>query len=87
MKRTVLITGATGQQGGATVTALLDKGFDLRGLTRTPGGDAARALAAKGVTIVQGELDDAESLRRALEGVWGVFSVQNTWTAGVEREE
>jgi uncharacterized protein YbjT (DUF2867 family) len=87
MNQTVLVAGATGQQGGATINALRDKGFDLRGLTRSPDGPAAKALAANGVAVVQGELDDAESLRRALKDVWGVFSVQNTWTAGVEGEE
>jgi uncharacterized protein YbjT (DUF2867 family) len=87
MKRTVLVTGATGQQGGATAAALKGAGFELRGLTRNPDGAAARALHESGVTVVQGELDDAESLRRALQDVWGVFSVQNTWTAGVEGEE
>ncbi len=85
--RTILITGATGQQGGATLRALEGKGFGLRAMTRTPGSDAARALAARGVEIVQGELDDAESLKKALAGAWGVFAVQNTWTAGVEGEE
>jgi uncharacterized protein YbjT (DUF2867 family) len=87
MNQTVLVTGATGQQGGATINALRDKGFELRGLTRSPDGPAAKALEANGVAVVQGELDDAESLRRALKDVWGVFSVQNTWTAGVEGEE
>jgi uncharacterized protein YbjT (DUF2867 family) len=87
MMRTVLVTGATGQQGGATVAALKDQGFELRGLTRNAAGAAAGALREQGVTIVQGELDDADALRQALAGVWGVFSVQNTWTAGVEGEE
>jgi len=83
----VLITGATGQQGGAVCRELLGKGFELRAMTRKPEGEAARALAAQGVTVVQGDLDDADSLAKALEGAWGVFAVQNTWEAGVEREE
>jgi uncharacterized protein YbjT (DUF2867 family) len=36
---------------------------------------------------VQADLDDPASVRRALEGAWGVFGVQNSWEAGVEREE
>ena len=86
-ERTVLITGATGQQGGATVRALAGKGFKLRAMTRKPQGAAAQALAKLGAEIVAADLDDAESLGRALGGAWGVFSVQNTWEAGVEREE
>jgi uncharacterized protein YbjT (DUF2867 family) len=50
-------------------------------------GEAARALATSGVKVVQGDLDDASSLRKALAGIWGVFAVQNTWEAGVEKEE
>jgi uncharacterized protein YbjT (DUF2867 family) len=85
--RTILITGVTGHQGGAVARALQGTGFHLRGLTRKPDSEAARALARQGVEVVQGDLDDEASLRRALAGVWGVFSVQNTWEAGVEREE
>lgn len=85
--RKILVTGATGNQGGAVLRHLHGSGFDLRALTRTPDGEAARALAAQGIEVVQGDLDDVESLRAALEDVWGVFAVQNTWEAGVEREE
>ena len=56
-------------------------------MTRKPDSDAARALAALGAEVVAGDLDDAASLERALAGAWGVFAVQNTWEAGVEREE
>ena len=88
----ILITGATGHQGGATLRHLAlaeekHSGFELRALTRKPESDAARAVAALGVEVVAGDLDDAASLERALEGVWGVYSVQNTWEAGVEKEE
>jgi uncharacterized protein YbjT (DUF2867 family) len=86
-EKIVLITGATGQQGGATARALAGKGFKLRGLTRKPDSDAAKKLAGLGVEIVQGDLDDVESLKAALKGTWGVFGVQNTWEAGVEKEE
>jgi uncharacterized protein YbjT (DUF2867 family) len=85
--RVILISGATGQQGGATARALAGKGFTLRAMTRKPDSDAAKALAAAGAQIVQAELDDEASLRAALEGAWGAYAVQNTWTAGVEGEE
>jgi len=85
--RTVLITGATGKQGGATVRALQGRGFRLLAMTRNPDGDAARALKTNGVEVIQADFDDEASLKRAVAGVWGLFAVQNTWEAGVEREE
>src|SRR5712692_10129795 len=85
--RTILITGVTGHQGGAVAQALQGSGFYLRGLTRKPESERAVALARHGVDVVKGDLDDEATLRRALAGAWGVFGVQNTWEAGVEREE
>ena len=85
--RTILITGVTGNQGGAVARALQGSGFRLRGLTRKPESQQAGALAHHGIDIVKGDLDDEATLRRALAGTWAVFSVQNTLEAGVEREE
>jgi uncharacterized protein YbjT (DUF2867 family) len=85
--RTILITGVTGHQGGAVAQALQGSGFGLRGLTRKPESERAAALARHGVDLVKGDLDDEATLRGALAGAWGVFGVQNTWEAGVEREE
>ena len=85
--RTILITGVTGNQGGAVAKALQGTGFHLRGLTRTPEGERVAAVARQGVEIVKGDLNDESTLRRALAGAWGVFSVQNAAEAGVEREE
>ncbi len=86
-QKSILITGATGQQGGAVAAALAGAGFQLKGMTRKPDSPAAQALRQQGVTIVQGDLNDEASLRKALAGAWGVFAVQNTWEAGVEEEE
>src|ERR1700681_2450849 len=85
--RTILITGVTGNQGGAVAQALHGTGFYLRGLTRMPDSERAAALARQGVDVVKGDLDDEATLRRALTGAWGVFGVQNSLVAGVEREE
>jgi len=85
--RTILITGVTGNQGGAVAKALQGTGLHLRGLTRKPDSEQAAALAHQGVDIVKGDLDDEGSLRRALDGVWGVFGVQNAGEVGAEREE
>jgi uncharacterized protein YbjT (DUF2867 family) len=86
-KETILVTGATGNQGGAVARALLDRGHRVRAMTRKPEGPAARALASRGAEVVKGNMDDAGSLERAVLGAWGVFAVQNTWEAGVEHEE
>jgi uncharacterized protein YbjT (DUF2867 family) len=85
--RTILITGVTGNQGGAVAQALQGTGFRLRGLTRKPDSERAVALSSQNVDIVKGDLDDEATLRRALAGVWGVFAVQNAGEAGAEREE
>jgi uncharacterized protein YbjT (DUF2867 family) len=85
--RTILITGVTGNQGGAVAQALQGSGFRLRGLTRTPESERAAALARHGVEAVKGDPNDEATLRRALAGAWGVFGVQNPSEAGVEREE
>src|ERR1700747_204684 len=85
--RTILITGVTGQQGGAVAQALQGSGFHLRGLTRKPDSERAMALARQGIDIVKGDLDDEATLRRPFTGAWGVFGVQNAGEAGVEREE
>jgi uncharacterized protein YbjT (DUF2867 family) len=86
-KNLIVVTGATGKQGGATARELLAKGHKVRAMTRKPDSPAARELAKLGAEVVTGDLDDAASLERSLSGAWGVFAVQNTWEAGVEREE
>lgn len=76
-ERTILVTGATGMQGGATVDALLESGFSVRALARDPRSGAAQALAERGVAVHQGSFDDPASLRSAMAGAWGAFSMQN----------
>jgi uncharacterized protein YbjT (DUF2867 family) len=83
----VLVSGATGQQGGAIANELLDAGWKVRIMTRKPDSEKARALAAKGAHVVTADLDDEASLRAALDGAWGAVGIQNTWEAGVEKEE
>lgn len=83
----VLVTGATGQQGGSIARELLAKGYQVRAMTRNPDSDKAKALKAAGAEVVKGDLDDAASVKAALKGCWGAYAVQNTWEAGVEGEE
>jgi uncharacterized protein YbjT (DUF2867 family) len=82
----ILVTGATGQQGGATARELLAAGFRVAALTRNPHSEKAAALAELGAEIVQGDLEDEASLRQALDGKWGVFAVQTFWEVGIEGE-
>jgi uncharacterized protein YbjT (DUF2867 family) len=82
---TVLVTGATGRQGGAVARNLLGDGVDVRALTRSPGSAAAAELDERGASVVEGDLTDRESLETAVEGVDGVYCV-TTWEAGVDEE-
>ncbi len=84
--KTVLVTGATGRQGGAVVRHMLPKGWKLRALTRNSSSHAAQELARQGVEVVQGDLEDVASLERASRGVYGIYSVQDFWTVGAKRE-
>jgi uncharacterized protein YbjT (DUF2867 family) len=84
--RTVLVTGATGRQGGAVIRHMLPKGWKLKALTRNPDGREAQALARQGVEVVQGDLEDADSIARAALGVYGIYSVQDFWAVGAKRE-
>ncbi|MGW1816652.1 NmrA/HSCARG family protein [Streptomyces sp. NPDC002125] len=72
----VLVTGATGQQGGATARALLAAEVPVRALVRDPGSKPARAIEALGAELVRADLSDRASLEPAVEGVRAVFSVQ-----------
>ncbi|MGW5676100.1 NmrA family NAD(P)-binding protein [Streptomyces sp. NPDC003860] len=72
----VLVTGATGEQGGATARALLAQGVPVRALVRDASTDRAKAVAALGAELVVGDLRDRDSVVRAAEGARAVFSVQ-----------
>lgn len=81
-KKTIAVVGATGAQGGGLARSILDEpdgAFQVRALTRKPESDAARALADRGAQVVQADLDDVESLRRAFDGCWGAYCVTNFW--------
>lgn len=85
MSRALLITGATGKQGGATVTALLKAkaDFEILAVTRDTMSPSAQRLASKSskITLVQGNLDDCKAMfanakKASKSPIWGVFSVQ-----------
>jgi uncharacterized protein YbjT (DUF2867 family) len=85
--RIILVTGATGRQGGAVARELLARGHRVRAMTRKPDSDKAQGLADLGAQVVRGDFDDPKSLPKAIKGAWGAFAVHDSWEAGVEREQ
>ena len=83
--RTILVTGATGRQGGSVARHLLADGWRVRALVRDAEKPAALALARQGVQLVRGDLEDRASIEAAFEGARGVFSVQS-WAHGTDAE-
>jgi uncharacterized protein YbjT (DUF2867 family) len=82
----VLVTGATGQQGGSVTQSLLKNGHTVRGLTRNADSPAAKGLAAQGVEIAVGDFTDPGSLVRAASGVDAIFAMTTPFEQGVEAE-
>jgi uncharacterized protein YbjT (DUF2867 family) len=82
----IAITGVTGSQGGATARRLLSDGWRLRGLTRNAGSAGARAMAAAGVELVQGDMGDRAALDRLFAGAHGVYGVTDFFRNGLVRE-
>ncbi|WP_375476028.1 NmrA/HSCARG family protein [uncultured Nostoc sp.] len=83
--QTILVTGATGNQGGAVARHLLQRGFTIRAFVRDPNKPAAQALKQAGAELVAGNLNERASLDHALQAAWGVFSVQ-TFQDGLDAE-
>jgi uncharacterized protein YbjT (DUF2867 family) len=81
----ILVTGATGHQGGAALRHLRAAGFRIRAITRHPDSPKAKALNGLGVEVVHGDLHDSGLLHAVLDGVDGVYSVQN-WQEGAQSE-
>jgi len=81
-KKIIAVIGATGAQGGGLVRAILDDpsgGFAARALTRNVESEAAKALAAAGAEVVQADVNDVESLKKAFAGAYGAFCVTFYW--------
>ncbi|KAH8824653.1 hypothetical protein DL96DRAFT_215636 [Flagelloscypha sp. PMI_526] len=87
---TYLIIGATGKQGGATITSLLQRNLPedttIRALTRNPSSPAAQRLANLGVKVVKGDVSNISSLSPALEGVTALHLVTDWTDRGTEAE-
>lgn len=82
----VVVCGATGNQGGAVVDALLRRGrFKVRALCRDP--RKAAALADRGVELATGDLVDTDSLVRAFTGAAGVFGLTQPWSSDYRKAD
>ena len=81
-KKIIAVVGATGAQGGGLVRAIANdsgSGFVARALTRDANSDKAKALANLGAEVVEANLDDVDSLKRAFAGTYGAFCLTNFW--------
>lgn len=81
-KKIIVVFGATGAQGGGLVRAILNDSnseFSVRAVTRDPGSDKAKALAALGAEVVQADLAHPEKVIKAMEGAYGAFCVTFFW--------
>jgi uncharacterized protein YbjT (DUF2867 family) len=84
--RIIVVTGATGRQGGAVTRSLLERGWRVRALTRDPQSQKAQRLSTLGAEVVQGNMQDRRSLEPVFEGAYGAYSVQNSMLNGLEAE-
>jgi uncharacterized protein YbjT (DUF2867 family) len=81
-KKIIAVVGATGAQGGGLVRAILadpQGGFAARAITRNATSEKAQELARLGAEVVEADVDDPESLKRAFEGAYGAFCVTFFW--------
>jgi uncharacterized protein YbjT (DUF2867 family) len=89
-KKIIAVVGATGAQGGGLVRAILadpQGPFAARALTRNADSDWARELASQGVDVIEADLDDETSLRKAFDGAYGAYVVTNFWAQRTPEQE
>jgi len=80
MSKVISVLGATGQQGGGIVDALLASGeFKVRAITRDVKSASAEALAKKGAEVVAGNILEPATIKKAIAGSYGLFAVTNFW--------
>jgi uncharacterized protein YbjT (DUF2867 family) len=85
-QRNILVTGATGQQGGLLARLLLQKKHKVHALTRNTRSSAAQDLRNRGANIVKGDLDDSDSVKHAVKDVESVFLMGTPFEDGTEGE-
>lgn len=83
--KTIFVTGATGNQGGAVAASLIKNGFKVKVLTRKTDSVKAQNLQKLNVELVKGDLNDLNTFRNHLKDIDGIFSVQ-TFENGIDKE-
>lgn len=81
-KKIIAVMGSTGAQGGGLVRAILNDQsgkFKVRAITRDANSDKAKKLYDLGAEVIEADLDDKESLKKAFEGAYGAFCVTFFW--------
>jgi uncharacterized protein YbjT (DUF2867 family) len=81
-KKTIVVVGATGAQGGGLVRAILndpDHEFNVRAITTNVNSDKAKELKTLGAEVVAADLDDENSLKNAFNGAYGAYCVTFFW--------
>jgi uncharacterized protein YbjT (DUF2867 family) len=84
--KVILVTGATGHQGGEVARSLLQKGWKVDAFTRGGSAGPVSGLKSLGARIVTGDMEDKASLDKAMKGVYGVFLVTTSMQGGPEGE-
>ena len=75
-RKIVSVVGATGSQGSSVVNALLKEDhYSIRAITRNPGSENAKSLAAKGIEVVKADVNDLASLETAFQGSSAIYAV------------
>src|SRR4051812_40932349 len=72
---TVVVTGATGNQGGAVALGLLARGHKVRAVTRDPSSSQAKALSKAGAMLVTASPEDTAAITKALDGATSLFAM------------
>jgi len=85
-KLAVVVTGGTGKQGGAVVKSLLQRGHEVRAVTRSTDSAKAKELTNAGVTLVRASLEDTAALTKALEGATSLFAMTTPFEGGTQAE-
>ncbi len=85
-KLTVVVTGATGKQGGAVARGLLERGHKVRAIRRDPNSSPAKSLAGAGASIVTASLDDTAAITKALEGATSLFAMTTPYGGAADAE-
>ena len=83
--KTIFVTGATGNQGGAVARSLINRGFKVKALTRNPSSVSAQTLEKLQAEIVKGDLNNTDTFHNHIKDIDGIFAVL-TYENGIDKE-